>query len=320
MAKETEAKEEKPTLTPEQLKEADSILRKMRWRKPDTKTGPPSDKEREYLMENCFTMTEKELAKNLNRSIKWIRKNLPEIQKKATYTTYKDEKEIQQEIKKNIETTETWAVITREFTEDEMRLFKEKYKYFYSQFKGDLTPIEENQIMQVVKQEVLMSRELIDRRTISESILELEQEYREMKNIPREDLTDEDRERKGQIQELLSSYRASKQNAYNAYIKFQEKQQALVRDLKSTRDQRINKVDDTKNVSWIDVLKKLGSDKEKDMIGMAMEVGKKSYESEKERMSKEHQFTNGQPGKLLFNSETVGDDDGQDEVDNGEDS
>lgn len=254
-------------------------------------------------------LSDEQIAKKLNRNVSFVTKH----KKRLTPTglaRFNDLSEVQEDVKDKLNNSKSWASIKEELTDKELAHFIELYSQMMSQFRGDVTATEENQAKQAAKLDILMARELINRRKIEEKLEELEFELAEMKAY--EDMEPEEKARQQQVRELIANYRSGSAQTYTQYVNLQKQHESLTKLLKLSRDQRINKVDDMK-VSWTDIIKKLNEEENRDTIGHVMEKGKKVYKKELGRLSEPHIFTNGTVDQPILSVETYAGN--EDEVD-----
>lgn len=274
------------------------------------KRGAISTEEIDFIKQSIQEgLSDEQVARKLNRNVSFVKKH----KKRLTPTgiaRFNDLLEVEEDIKHKLQNSPSWASIKEELTDKELKHFIELYSQMMSQFRGDVTATEENQAKQAAKLEILMSRELINRRVIENKINELEFELSEFKNW--EDMDNEEKARFQSVRELISNYRSSSSQTYTQYVNLQKQHESLIKQLKMSRDQRINKIDDMK-VSWTDIIKKLNEEDNRNTIGHIMEKGKKIYKKEFDRLSSPHTFTNGTVDQPLLSVETYVEDDSEDD-------
>ncbi len=268
------------------------------------KKGAISTQEKKFIKENTGVLTVEEIAEKLNRNVDFVKKYT--VKSMASAGVYNPE-DIDYEIKLKIESSESWKAVVKELTESEMRRFIEIYTKMIGQFRGDVTAIEETQIMQAAKMEILMSREMQLMRNMTEQIEKLETEL--MGFGKNEDLEVDEMARKNLVEEMLSSYRTGMSQSHTPHLKMQEKFNELIKMLKGSRDQRINKIDSIK-VSWIDVLKEINDDTTREIAGITMETNQREYKKEFKRLASSHTYTNQTVDQPILSSESYHEEDG----------
>ena len=273
------------------------------------KKGAISTEESNYLRQGVKEgLTDEEMATKLNRNVHFIVKHKKRFIPTGT-ARFSDLADADKDINDKINNSPSWMSLKEEFTEKELKHFKEYFSKLMSQFRGNVTATEESQAKQSTKLEILMSRELINHKKSIDYIAKLEEELTAFP--PYEDMDTEAKARYQAVRELLATYRSSSSATYKQYLEIEKQQESLLRQLKMTRDQRINKIDDIK-VSWIDTIKKLNEEESRNTIGHVMEVGKKVYKKELERLSESHTFTNGTVDQPVLSADTYADSDGSD--------
>ena len=265
--------------------------------------GAISEKEKQFISRNKGVMSDVQMGEELNRSEEFVRKYRVMLAKKLGGNAPKitNIQDARLDVREKLKNSHIWQTLKKELSEEELKMFIEKYVDFIAQFQGNILPTEESQLHQAIKFEVLMSRELQSRKAVEDKIKSLELE---LSNMPPPNLRDKvDVDRASAIEDMLQSYRASSQNSYNSVYKFEELKEKLLTSLKATRDKRINKIDKV-DISWLDVVKSLELEETRDIIGMQLNMGKKSYEKEYNRLGSSHKFTNETIDLPLLNVET----------------
>lgn len=268
--------------------------------------GAISEKEKQFISRNKGVMTDAQMGEELNRSEEFVRKYRVLLAKKISGNAPKitNIQDARLDVREKIKNSHVWITLKKELNEDELKMFIEKYVDFIAQFQGNILPTEESQLHQAIKFEVLISRELQARKAIEDKIKSLEKELADMPSPINRDQTDMDRA--ASIENMLQSYRASSINSYNAVYKFEERKEKLLDSLKATRDKRINKIDKV-DISWLDVVKSLELEETRDIIGMQLNIGKNTYNKERDRLASPHKFTNDTVDLPLLNAETYSD-------------
>lgn len=268
--------------------------------------GAISEKEKQFISRNKGVMNDAQIGEELNRSEEFVRKYRVLLAKKIGGNAPKisNIQDARLDVREKLKNSHIWQTLKKELSEDELKMFIEKYVDFIAQFQGNILPTEESQLHQAIKFEVLMSRELQGRKVVEDKIKSLEKELADMPAPHSRDKVDVDRA--ASIEDMLQSYRASSQNSYNSVYKFEELKEKLLTSLKATRDKRINKIDKV-DISWLDVVKSLELEETRDIIGMQLNMGSKSYKKEYDRLGSPHKFTNETVDLPLLNVETYSD-------------
>ena len=114
------------------------------------KTGRLSKQEKRTITNLIQSMTVEDIAKKLDRSFDaindFVKNELKVGLSKVEVAAY------------SLEDRPYWIELEAQFTFDELQLFKYHWSKIISQFKDDVFPTEEIQVVDVIKLEILMNR------------------------------------------------------------------------------------------------------------------------------------------------------------------
>ena len=114
------------------------------------KTGRLSKQEKRTITNLIESMTVEDIAKKLDRSFDaindYVKSELKVGLTKQEFAAY------------SLEDRPYWKELKSQFTDDELELFKYHWSRIISQFKDDVSPTEEIQVVDVIKLEILMNR------------------------------------------------------------------------------------------------------------------------------------------------------------------
>ena len=94
------------------------------------------------------------------------------------------------------------------------------------------------------------------------------------------------------LETQIQAAKASEQARSNEFIKLEEKHQGLLKDLKATRDQRITRIESSKE-TYLSVIKRLQNEEERDLVGGTMETMKMATRKEEDKLTSPHTFADG---------------------------
>ncbi len=166
-----------------------------------------------------------------------------------------DKAVVRQELRNSV----AWATLKDEFDPDELKHFEESFVKMVSQMRGDVTATEEVQIFHSAKYEILMSRNLKERQKLRKDIGNLENIHSTFLlqfNGNASQMSDDQRRLANDLETQLNLVRQMEQGRTAEYVKLQSQHADLMKSLKTTRDQRVKEVEDTRK-SFIDVIKDL---------------------------------------------------------------
>lgn len=195
-----------------------------------------------------------------------------------------------------------WLELRQQFTEDELELFKYHWSRIIAQFKDDVFPTEELQVVDVIKLEILMNRCLKGNK---ENIEQINTYDHMIKDERSRDKDQRDHDYIINLERQVASLRASQESLNRDYRELQAKKSSMLREMKGTREQRIKRLEDSKQsfTSWVsqllqnpDLIKKYGIEMEKMRI---------ASEKEKERLMKYHKYEDGVIDQPFLTPDTV---------------
>ena len=258
------------------------------------KKGRFTLEEMEYIEKYASSINFRQIAKNLDRdpeSVNSYIKNKLKLglsdEEEAAYT---------------LENRPYWPELELQFTKTELELFKYHWSRIISQFRDDVIPTEELQVIDLIKLEILMNRCLKQNKDNIEQISLYET------LVATERSRDIDQQNKDEIFGLdrqIASLKASQESLNRDYRELQAKKSTMLKDMKATREQRVKRLEDSKQSfnSWIahlmsnpDVTRKYGIEMEKMRLAMM---------KERERLSAFHQYQDGIIDQPLLTPDTV---------------
>jgi hypothetical protein len=192
--------------------------------------------------------------------------------------------------------------LSGQFTDEELGLFKYHWSRIIAQFKDDVFPTEELQVVDVIKLELLMNRCLKSNKDNITDMSAFEKMVKEERAVDKED---RDQDYILNLERQIAALRASQESLNRDYRELQSKKASMLREMKGTREQRIKRLEDSKQsfVSWVahlmqdpDTMKKYGIEMEKMRLAM---------KKEGERLSAFHQYEDGTIDQPFLTPDTV---------------
>ena len=192
--------------------------------------------------------------------------------------------------------------LSGQFTDEELELFKYHWSRIIAQFKDDVFPTEELQVVDVIKLELLMNRCL---KSNKDNITDMSVFEKMVKEERARDKEDRDQDYILNLERQIAALRASQESLNRDYRELQSKKASMLREMKGTREQRIKRLEDSKQsfVSWVahlmqdpDTMKKYGIEMEKMRLAM---------KKESERLSAFHQYEDGTIDQPFLTPDTV---------------
>lgn len=195
-----------------------------------------------------------------------------------------------------------WTELALQFTQDELKLFKYHWTRIINQFKDDVIPTEELQVVDLIKLELLMNRCLKNNKDSIEQISTLEA------LVQAERARDPDQQDRDQILNMerqMASYRASQESMNRDYRELQAKKNGMLKEMRATREQRVKRLEDSRQsfTGWMIHL--MTHPEQTRKYGLEMEKMRLGMENEKARLAQLHKYEDGSIDQPFLTPDTV---------------
>lgn len=272
------------------------------------KRGRLGHDEMNYIRANARVKTAQEIGDVLDRSAevveKYIRDHVPPP-KAVTTAEAEDAEKVT--IRQELRNSEAWKNLKLEFFPDELKFFEETYIKMMAQLR-DVLATEETQVFHACKYEVLMSRNLKQKKVALEDIGRIEDIQKSFLGQFAGDVSrmeDDQKELAMNIEGQLSNARLAEKNLTNEYAKLQERHSDLMKTLKSTRDQRVKQIETLNQNGFLPVIKALASRDEQERQGRQIELVKLAGKAEYVRLGRPRTYDDGADDNPILSAETV---------------
>jgi hypothetical protein len=201
-----------------------------------------------------------------------------------------------------------YSQVKQQLSHDELLYFEEMWVNSLEQFDLDIRPTEELQLKRLILLDIQADRINIQKKEQAEDLARKQQLLnREMGLAANE----RDREQIAVIQSEIAAIRSALQNFSREAKDLISESKHIQKDLKATRDQRADTIDDSKInfTSWIKVVQDA---KFRRGVSAEMEVLKMSTQNAKNKLGEYVEFADGTVDRQLINYETVEEEDEQD--------
>jgi len=204
----------------------------------------------------------------------------------------------------DLENRPYWIEIQNQFTEEELKLFRYHWARIISQFRDDVIPTEELQVVDLIKLELLMNRSLKSNKSNIEQITVMEALIQE------ERARDPDQQNVDMVfnmERQVASLRASQESLNKDYRELQTKKNSMLKEMKATREQRVKRLEDSKQslTGWIAYL--MSNPDITSRYGIEMEKMRLAMSKERDRLSDLHKYQDGMVDQPFLNSDTIKD-------------
>jgi len=250
------------------------------------KKGRFSKKEQQFIEQNCEAMPFDEIASELDRdpdSIESFIKN-----KLRRGISRQKQKELNAAY--DLKNRPYWSDLKAQFSSRELEMFLFHWGRIISQFRDDVLPTEELQVIDAIKLELLMNRALKEQQANMLSIENFEGLIEDEKNKAP---GDRDIDYIFNLERQVAVQRAAQESIARDYKDLQTKKNAMLKELKGTREQRIKRLEDSKETfaSWVQALAL--RPEMRDDLGVEMEKMRLAMEKEKVKLTEYHKYEDG---------------------------
>lgn len=260
------------------------------------KRGRISKEEKRTISRLIETVSVEDIAKELGRDVNSVEDYIKR--------EFKVGLSREEQAAYSLEDRPYWRELKAQFTDDELELFKYHWARIISQFKDDVFPTEELQVVDVIKLEILMNRCLKGNK---ENIEQINLYDSMVKDERSQDKDQQDMDYILNLERQVASLRASQESLNKDYRELQAKKASMLREMKGTREQRIKRLEDSKQsfTSWVAQLM-LNPDLMK-QYGIEMEKMKAAMNKERERLATYHTYEDGQVDQPFLTPDTIKD-------------
>jgi hypothetical protein len=270
------------------------------------KKGRISKEEERYIKSNIdkgYKAISKEIKRDPESLLNFIRKKVAEGD--MNRPSWMDSENPEEEAKYGLTVRPYWAELQKQFTEDELKLFQYHWARIISQFKDDVIPTEEMQVVDLIKLELLMNRSLQSTKQNVQQVSDAEAEIEKQKQLS---IEHQDVERIMGLERLVATLRASMESLNKDYRDLQTKKNSMLKEMKATREQRVKRLEDSKHnfSSWLAYL--ATNPEMTKQYGAMMEKMRLSMEKERERLSEFHKYNDELVDQPFLTPDTVKDD------------
>ena len=173
------------------------------------------------------------------------------------------------------------------FSEEELETILYHWGRIIGQFRDDVLPTEELQVLDAIKLEVLMNRALISQQQNMKDIKFYEELVTDEKSKP---LEVQDKDAIYALERQIAVCRAAQDTITRDYKDLQTKKASMLKDLKATREQRIKRLEDSKEtfIGWVQNL--MTNPEIRKEFGIEMEKMRLAMQEEQKRLSDYHTY------------------------------
>lgn len=266
---------------------------------PVNKSGPLTQDELQFIQDNYDKLNYKEIAKTLRRNTTTIKSKIADL--KIGMRLIVEPEVIENNGISELESKPFWKQLQKAYTKEELILYKHNWASLVTQYKDDITHSEEMQIRKVIDLDILIFRNLAERNTVEEQIEALDDELTAELRGAR------DTQKIISLNQQITGLRASQSSRTKEYNDMVQRQQAMMRDLKSTRDQRLDRIENGK-ATFFGWMKLHTEETHRKKTSHEAELIRLAMNKEKEKLSQYHKYEDGEVDQPLLTPELIKED------------
>jgi hypothetical protein len=265
------------------------------------KKGRFSKEEIVFIKKSFEHLSYEEIGTRLDRDPESIEKFIKEKLGKNVSST--EERAVQAEY--DLKTRLYWRDLKDQFSKDELEMILFHWGRMIGQFRDDVLPTEELQVLDTIKLEILMNRALKEQQKGMKDVENIEKLVTDEK---RKSLEDQNMDVIFNMERQIAVLRSAQETLNKDYKDLGQKKAVMLRDMKATREQRIKRLEDSKEtfVGWVKRL--LDDPVYSRELGLRMEKMRIAANEEKARLSEYHQYEDGSIDQPFLTPETAKDD------------
>lgn len=262
------------------------------------KKGRFSKQEIQFIEQECESTPYEEIASSLDRDVESVTNFIRNKLGKGLSKTEEFEVKAGYDLKKR----PYWRNLRQQFKTDELDMITYHWSRIISQFRDDVLPTEELQVIDAIKLEILMNRCLKEQGNNSNDVDDIQKLLDDERKLDRDE---QDFDRILNLERQVAVLRAAQESLSKDYKDLQSRKNVLLKELKGTREQRIQRLEDAKH-SFIGWMKNLTQNPDEvHRIGLEMEKMRLAMEKEEARLSEYHKYEDGTVDQPFLNPENV---------------
>lgn len=272
-----------------------------------SRRGRLSLADQRFIRANAAKLTPEKIAQTINKTEEMVRKWIVENVNVAPVGEVVPEKTlVKAQIKTDLRNRIEWKYLRAAFMDDELEFFEHRYMELMRQFKDDVAPTEDTQIFFLIKFELLMERNLKDRKRAVSDIERLQKELDELYTahgdyINMDQIT---QNTVSNMENMLAQAKEANKSKTDEITKLMNEHKVLMRELNATRQQRIKELEEEPQ-NFLSLIKALQHEEFRQAEARQYELVKRAVEKETEKLSNSHQFADGSYDSPILSSETV---------------
>jgi hypothetical protein len=261
------------------------------------KPGRWTKAQEQYMKDNINSMSIEDMSRQLEKNPITVRKYC--IEKLG----FSDDEKIAIAAKFDIKKSPIWDEMKLQLSDQELDAFMYHWQNLMVQFKHDALATERQQMVEVVRLEILINRVM---RKLKDTDVMLKDTRDEI--VREKESGQPDQGKIARLEMLISGLYTAHQTLAKEYQDLLQRKQSILKEIRGTREQRIKRIEDSKETiqTWMSSI--LDNPEYRKSLGIEMKKQQLALYRELERLSDYHTYEDGQVEQPLLNSDTIKDD------------
>lgn len=258
------------------------------------KFGRMSDEEEKILSEKYGKIPDKDLAKELNRTVDFVRKfGERTLRKNIVRDNYN--------FAHNIHASAAWAELQKILMPEEIPYFEQQWGAYLAQFSNgsDILATDEMMIRDLIVLDIFANRAAADRMNITKEISDIQ---RQIDAERQKEPEDRDRALLSTLNERMNGLRTAVKSLTDVHIEYQTRKDSKLKDLKATREQRFKQITESRN-NIFELIRELDTKKNREEEGKLMAKFKVSVDQTLKSLGQNHEYFDGTIDKPFLSPE-----------------
>jgi len=263
------------------------------------KPGRWTNEQIKFMKDNIGTMSIEDMARQLEKNPITVRKYCVER------LGMSEDAKIAIAAKFDIKKSPIWDEMKEQLSEQELDAFMYHWQNLMVQFKHDALATERQQMVEVVRLEILINRVM---RKLKDTDIMLKDTRDEIRQEKEQDFSMQDQAKIARLEMLVSSLYTAHQTLAKEYQELLQRKQAILKEIRGTREQRIKRIEDSKETiqTWMSSI--LDSPEHRKNLGLEMKKQQLALYKELERLSEYHTYEDGTVEQPITNADTLKED------------
>ena len=259
----------------------------------ENKRGPWSKEEKQFIADNAAKMDSVQIAAVLKRNPDAVSRYI-----KTHHANSFTEKAKNAEY--DIQKSPVWRDLKQQFSPDELEMFLFHWGRIISQFRDDVYPTEEMQVVDTIKLEILMNRAVTQQQKVMRDIEALEVALtHERGNI------ETDSAEINNLERQIGVLRAAQESLNKDYQDMLKEKNKILKEMKATRDARIKHLESNKH-NFVTFIRQIVEDGAmRTRLGRDMEKMRLATQVEMQRLSEWHEYEDGEVDQPILTPENM---------------